>query len=119
MNIHDSTAIVTGGASGLGAATATALARAGAKVAIFDLHEEAGAATATAIGGTFQRTDVTDEASVIASLAAAEADRGPARILVNCAGIAPAIRIVDKHGVPHPSPPIAARSRSTSSAPSA
>ena len=102
MNIHDSTAIVTGGASGLGAATATALARAGAKVAIFDLHEEAGAATATAIGGTFQRTDVTDEASVIASLAAAEADRGPARILVNCAGIAPAIRIVDKHGAPHP-----------------
>jgi NAD(P)-dependent dehydrogenase (short-subunit alcohol dehydrogenase family) len=102
MEISELAAIVTGGASGLGAATATKLAQSGANVAIFDLHEESGVATAETIGGTFYRTDVTDEASVIASLAAAEADHGPARILVNCAGIAPAIRIVNRDGVPHP-----------------
>ena len=101
MNISNIAAIVTGGASGLGAATAAALAKAGAKVAIFDLHEDAGKATAEAIEGRSYRTDVADEASVIASLEAAEADHGPARILVNCAGIGPAMRIVNKDGMPH------------------
>ena len=102
MEIRDCAAVVTGGASGLGAATATALAASGAKVALFDLNEAVGKATAATIGGSFHRTDVADEASVAASLDAAAAAHGPARILVNCAGVAPAIRIVDKHGTAHP-----------------
>ena len=102
MHIDTCAAIVTGGASGLGAATAALLANNGARVAIFDVRDDVGADTARGIGGRFYRTDITDEASVIASLTAAEADHGPARILVNCAGIAPAIRIVNKEGVPHP-----------------
>jgi len=95
-------AIVTGGASGLGAATARRLAAGGAKIAIFDLNADAGSALATDIGGAFFVTDVTGDDSVTQSLAAAEALHGPARILVNCAGIAPAIRIVAKDGSPHP-----------------
>ena len=95
-------AIVTGGASGLGAATARRLAAGGAKIAIFDLNADAGSALATDIGGAFFATDVTGDDSVTQSLAAAEALHGPARILVNCAGIAPAIRIVAKDGSPHP-----------------
>lgn len=94
-------AIVTGGASGLGAATARRLAAGGAKIAIFDLNADAGSALATDIGGAFFATDVTRDDSVTQSLAAAEALHGPARILVNCAGIAPAIRIVAKDGSPH------------------
>ncbi|WP_375396593.1 SDR family NAD(P)-dependent oxidoreductase [uncultured Sphingomonas sp.] len=102
MDSKDRAAIVTGGASGLGAATATALAKSGSKVAIFDLNEEIGRATAASFGGTYHRVDVADEASVLAALDDAAAVHGPARILVNCAGIAPAIRIVDKHGAAHP-----------------
>jgi NAD(P)-dependent dehydrogenase (short-subunit alcohol dehydrogenase family) len=81
-------AIVTGGASGLGGATAKELASHGVKVAIFDLNEEMGTAHATAIGGRFFKCDVTSEASVDAALAAARAAQGPERVLVNCAGIA-------------------------------
>ncbi len=80
-------AIVTGGASGLGAGTARALAGKGVKVALLDLNQEAGEAVASEIGGSFHRCDVTDEASVDAALSAARAAHGQERILVNCAGI--------------------------------
>ncbi len=102
MEVNGVAAIVTGGAQGLGGATAAMLAGAGARVAIFDLNDEAGKAHAERIGGTFVRADVTDEASVEAGLAEAEAAHGVARILVNCAGIAPAIKTVGKDNRPHP-----------------
>ena len=81
-------AIVTGGASGLGGATATALADAGCKVAIFDVNREAGEALATSIGAVFCFCDVTSEASVAEALETARAAHGPERVLVTCAGIA-------------------------------
>jgi NAD(P)-dependent dehydrogenase (short-subunit alcohol dehydrogenase family) len=102
MDINGAAAIVTGGASGLGKATATMLAQQGAKVAIFDLNEEAGQATAQALGGVYVAVNVADDASVSAGLDAAEAAHGVARILVNCAGIAPAIKTVGKENAPHP-----------------
>jgi NAD(P)-dependent dehydrogenase (short-subunit alcohol dehydrogenase family) len=95
-------AVVTGGASGLGGATAKMLADAGAKVAIFDLNEEVGQKQAEAIGGIFVKVNVADEASVLAGLEAAEAANGVARVLVNCAGIAPAIKTVGRENAPHP-----------------
>jgi NAD(P)-dependent dehydrogenase (short-subunit alcohol dehydrogenase family) len=93
-------AIVTGGASGLGAATARALAGRGMRVAVFDLDAEAGLAVAAEIGGRFERVDVSDPASVATGMAAAEAALGPPRVLVNCAGIAPAAKTVSR-GEPH------------------
>ena len=81
-------AVVTGGASGLGAATATALAATGVKVALFDLNEDVGEAKAKDIGGTFCKVDVSDDASVDAGFAKAREAHGQERILVNCAGIA-------------------------------
>jgi NAD(P)-dependent dehydrogenase (short-subunit alcohol dehydrogenase family) len=89
-------AIVTGGASGLGEATARKLAGAGAKVAIFDVQRDRGAKVAAEIGGLFCETDVTDEASIDAALAAARAAHGTERVLVCCAGIGPARRTVSK-----------------------
>lgn len=85
-------AIVTGGASGLGAATAKALAAQGAKVAIFDLQEEKGQALAKEIGGIFCEVNVTDEASVDAGFAKAREAHGQERVLVNCAGTGNAIK---------------------------
>jgi len=102
MRIDGMAAVVTGGASGLGSATARMLADSGAKVTIFDLNEEAGKAKAAEIGGRFVSANVADDASVTAGLAAAEEAHGIARILVNCAGIAPAIKTVGKENVPHP-----------------
>lgn len=101
MDIKDCAAIVTGGASGLGGATARLLAASGARVAIFDLNADIGAATASEIGGTFLPVDVTDDEGVAEALATVEALHGPGRILVNCAGIAPAMRVVDRQGQPH------------------
>jgi len=101
MDAKGTSAIVTGGASGLGGAAAARLAGMGAKVAIFDLNEEAGKAHADAIGGSFFKVDVSNDASVAGALEAAEKAHGIARILVNCAGIAPAAKTVDKHGEPH------------------
>lgn len=102
MNIsEDITAIVTGGASGLGGATAAMLAARGAKVAIFDLNEEAGRAHADVIGGSFFQVNVSDEASASSAIEAAEAAHGVARILINCAGVAPAIKTVGKDAQPH------------------
>ncbi len=89
-------AIVTGGASGLGEATARALAAKGAKVAVFDMNAELGEAVAADIGGAFCTVDVTDEASVSAAFTKARAAHGQERILVNCAGIAPVGKIVKR-----------------------
>jgi NAD(P)-dependent dehydrogenase (short-subunit alcohol dehydrogenase family) len=77
------------------------LAAKGAKVAIFDLNEEVGQATAKEIGGTYFNVNVADEASVNAALEAAEQAHGVARILVNCAGIAPGAKTVGRENVPH------------------
>jgi NAD(P)-dependent dehydrogenase (short-subunit alcohol dehydrogenase family) len=90
----DIAAIVTGGASGLGAATAQALADRGVRVGVLDLNEADGRKLAGALGGTFARCDVTSEASVRAALAAVRQAHGQERILVNCAGIAIGKRIV-------------------------
>jgi NAD(P)-dependent dehydrogenase (short-subunit alcohol dehydrogenase family) len=79
-------AIVTGGASGLGEATARALAAKGVKVALFDFNEETGNAVAADIGGTFCKVDVTSEESVDAGFVTARAAHGQERIIVNCAG---------------------------------
>jgi NAD(P)-dependent dehydrogenase (short-subunit alcohol dehydrogenase family) len=98
----DIAAIVTGGASGLGEATAAMLATAGARVTIFDLNAEIVEATATRIGGRFARVDVTDDQGVADALAEAEQAHGVARVLINCAGIAPAVKTVGKDGTPHP-----------------
>lgn len=86
-------AVVTGGASGLGAATARALAGKGVRVALFDVNADAGEKLAKEIGGLFTRCDVTSEASVDEALAAARKAHGQERILVNCAGIGVAKRI--------------------------
>ncbi len=95
MKIDQSVAaVVTGGSSGLGEATARALAAAGARVAIFDLNEERGRAVAEEIGGVFCRVDVASSAEVEAAFAAARAAHGQERILVNCAGIVAAKRTV-------------------------
>jgi len=98
MDIKGVAAIVTGGASGLGGATAERLAKGGAKVTIFDLNEEAGQAHAKAIGGAFIKVNVTDEISVEAALEQAEAAHGVARILVNCAGVVGAGKVLGRDG---------------------
>ena len=98
MQIRGSAALVTGGASGLGAATARLLAREGAAVAVLDRNVAAGESLAGEIGGVFCACDVTDPAHVQAALARAAAAHGPARILVNCAGIGSAARIVGREG---------------------
>lgn len=101
MDMDSMAAIVTGGASGLGAATAALLAERGASVALFDIDEEKGIAHAAAIGGLFFKVDVTSEEDVSKGLDSAAAEHGVARILVNCAGVAPAIRTIRTMG-PHP-----------------
>jgi NAD(P)-dependent dehydrogenase (short-subunit alcohol dehydrogenase family) len=85
-------AVVTGGASGLGAATARALAAYGVKVALFDFNEEKGEAVAKEIGGVFCKVDVTSDEQVDAAFAKARAAQGQERILVNCAGTGNAIK---------------------------
>jgi NAD(P)-dependent dehydrogenase (short-subunit alcohol dehydrogenase family) len=89
-------ATITGGASGLGAATARALAAKDVKVAIFDLNAEKGEALAREIGGIFCKVDVTSDESVDAGFASARAAHGQERILVNCAGIGNAIKTVSR-----------------------
>jgi len=97
MQIADQVFIITGGASGLGAATARMLARAGGKVVLADVQEDGGRALAAELDGVFVRCDVTSEADAQAVVAAATA-LGPLRGLVNCAGIAPAAKTVGKEG---------------------
>ncbi len=101
MKISGAAAIVTGGGSGLGRATAEALASKGARVAVFDLNPAAAEEAAKALGGLPLVGDVANEASASAAIAKAEAAHGPARILVNCAGIGTATRVIGRDG-PHP-----------------
>jgi len=101
MKLASAAAIVTGGGSGLGKATAEAFAAKGARVAVLDRNAEAAESVAKAIGGLALVGDVADEASASAAIAKAEAAHGPARILVNCAGIGTATRVVGRDG-PHP-----------------
>ncbi|NKF23968.1 SDR family NAD(P)-dependent oxidoreductase [Solimonas marina] len=89
-------AVVTGGASGLGEATARALAAHGVKVALFDLNEEKGTALANELGGVFCKVNVTSDADVDAAFAKSRAAIGQERILVNCAGIANAIKTASR-----------------------
>lgn len=89
----DITAVVTGGASGLGAATARVLAAKGTRVGILDVNEAQGRKIASEIGGVFARCDVTDEPSIDSALQAVRAANGQERVLVNCAGIAIGKRI--------------------------
>ncbi len=102
MHITGAAAIVTGGASGLGAATAKALAARGAKVTIVDLNADLAASTASEIGARAAILDVTDAAAAQAVVEAAEAAHGPVRILVNCAGIAPGAKVIGRDGSPAP-----------------
>jgi len=104
MEIEGSGALVVGGASGLGAATARALAERGARVTIADVNAEQGQALADEIGGAFVAADVTDEEQVQAAVAAAAAATGGLRISAHCAGIGFAQRTVSGRG-PHPLEP--------------
>ncbi len=96
MNINGIAAVVTGGASGLGEATARALAAKGAKVAIFDRNQEQGEKVAAEIGGIFCEVDVTNDETVAAGFEKARAAHGQERVLVNCAGVANAVKTVGR-----------------------
>ncbi|MEM7781078.1 MAG: SDR family NAD(P)-dependent oxidoreductase [Pseudomonadota bacterium] len=98
MKIQGTRAIVTGGASGLGAATVAALSERGAGVAIFDIEKEKGRKLASQTGATFYCVDVTDEANVAQAMDDFCAD-GDVHILVNCAGIAPAMKLFIHEGL--------------------
>jgi NAD(P)-dependent dehydrogenase (short-subunit alcohol dehydrogenase family) len=98
MEAKGQAAIVTGGGSGLGAATARTLAAAGAKVAILDVNEQAAAEVADNVKGIAVHCDIADAASAEAAVKKAAAEHGPARILINCAGVGPAKRIVGRDG---------------------
>jgi NAD(P)-dependent dehydrogenase (short-subunit alcohol dehydrogenase family) len=102
MNIQGQAALVTGGASGLGEATARELARLGAKVAILDVNMALAQQVAADIGGVAVQCDITSADSVTAALAAAEQAHGPARILMNIAGVGTAKRVVGKDGTAAP-----------------
>jgi NAD(P)-dependent dehydrogenase (short-subunit alcohol dehydrogenase family) len=101
MDLNGTAAIVSGGASGLGEATARVLAAAGAVVVVADLNDDAGKRVAGEIGGLFARTDVSDEASVQAAVEAAASAGPPLRAAVSCAGIGWAGRTVARDGTPH------------------
>ena len=102
MNLHGHAALVTGAASGLGAAAARELARRGARVAVLDVNLAQAEQVAAEIGGLALRCDVADSASVTAALDAAQAVHGAARIVVNAAGIVAAQRVLQKDGTPAP-----------------
>lgn len=99
MNVAGASALITGGASGLGAATARSLAEAGAHVVLVDLDESRGAQVAAELGGSFTHGDVTDENATDAALDQAES-HGPLRVLVHCAGKGGTLRVLDKEGNP-------------------
>ena len=102
MKIEGMAALVTGGGSGLGAATACELARQGAKVAVLDVNADGAQAVAREIGGLGLHCDITRTESIQQALAEASAQHGPARILMNVAGIGGARRVVGKDGEPMP-----------------
>jgi NAD(P)-dependent dehydrogenase (short-subunit alcohol dehydrogenase family) len=99
MQLKDVAVFITGGGSGLGAATARAMSARGAKVSVFDRSQENAEKVAAEIGGLAVVGDVTSEEQVSAALAKASAAHGTARVLVNCAGIGGSQRIVGKQGV--------------------
>src|SRR5580693_1173395 len=101
MKLNGTAAIISGAASGLGAAVARRLAAAGVKPVVADLNEDQGKAVAEATGGLFVKTDVADENSVTAAVQAATSQGVPLRIVVNCAGIGWAARTVGRDGSPH------------------
>ncbi|MBO0803758.1 MAG: SDR family NAD(P)-dependent oxidoreductase [Nocardiopsaceae bacterium] len=101
MELNGTSAIVTGGASGLGEATARVLARAGAHVVVADLNEEAGTKIASDVGGAFVKVNVSDPDSVQAAVNAAVESGKPLRTAVSCAGIGWAERTINRHGFPH------------------
>ena len=98
MNLQGHSAIVTGGGSGLGAATARALAAGGARVAVLDIQAEAASAVASEIGGLALSCDITDEAAVTRALEQARTAHGPLRMLMNVAGIGGAKRLIGRDG---------------------
>src|SRR4051794_20252570 len=98
MQLKDISALVTGGGSGLGAATARAMAAKGAKVAVLDVNKDNAEKIADEIKGVALVADVADENEVKAALAKAEAMNGVVRVLVNCAGIGGAAKTVGKNG---------------------
>jgi len=100
MDLRGAVALVTGGASGLGAATARRLAAAGARVVIADLQDDKGQALATDIEGGYSHTDVTNEIDAQRAVDVAS-EMGALRALVNCAGIAPPARTLNRDGAPH------------------
>jgi NAD(P)-dependent dehydrogenase (short-subunit alcohol dehydrogenase family) len=102
MQLAGQAALVTGGASGLGAQTVRELAAQGAKVSILDVNQEAAQALAEEVGGLALHCDICDSASVETALRAAREAHGTARILVNCAGIGGARRLVGRDGSPMP-----------------
>jgi NAD(P)-dependent dehydrogenase (short-subunit alcohol dehydrogenase family) len=102
MKIQGQAAIVTGGASGLGAETARELARRGAKVAVLDRNDEGAKAVAAEFGGVGIGCDITSTDSLVAALQAARAAHGPARLVMNIAGIGTAKRLIGKDGTPMP-----------------
>jgi NAD(P)-dependent dehydrogenase (short-subunit alcohol dehydrogenase family) len=101
MKLNGTAAIISGGASGLGAAVARRLAAAGVTAVVADLNEDQGKAVAAETGGLFVKTDVVDENSVTEAVAAAASQAAPLRIVVNCAGIGWAARTVGRDGAPH------------------
>lgn len=101
MDLNGISALVSGGASGLGEATAKELASAGATVVVADLNAERGEAVAKEIGGVFVSTDVSQEDQVKAAVQAAADTGKPFRVAVSCAGIGWATRTVDRNGNPH------------------
>jgi len=101
MDLTGTAAIISGGASGLGEATARALAAAGSTVVIADLNADRGEAVAAEVGGKFVQTDVVDEASVTTAVEVAAGQGSPLRVVVSCAGIGWAERTVNRDGSPH------------------
>ena len=101
MDLNGASALVTGGASGIGAASVRALTRCGARCVLVDLNEELGKQVAADLDGVYVHADVTDETDVAQAVAAAT-DLGPLRALVNAAGIGNAIRTVDRERGPFP-----------------
>jgi NAD(P)-dependent dehydrogenase (short-subunit alcohol dehydrogenase family) len=98
MNLDGTSAIITGGASGLGAATARELTSRGVKVTLWDLNEDLGTEVAKEIGGAFAKVNVSSEEDALAGLEVAMAAHGAPRILINCAGLGRAHKIVGKDG---------------------
>jgi NAD(P)-dependent dehydrogenase (short-subunit alcohol dehydrogenase family) len=101
MDLNGVSAVVSGGASGLGEATARDLAAHGAKVVVADLNEDKGKALADELGGVFVKTDVSDETQVAAAVQAAVDTGAPLRVIINSAGIGWASRTVGRDGTPH------------------